>query len=65
MVPVMIDRDDYKRQAKTLRKMVKVAHDRTIAERLQDMADEFAQRARRGAGQRPCPRAFGGGEGHG
>jgi hypothetical protein len=46
MVPGMIDKDYFKRQAKTLRKMVKVAQDRTVADRLSDMASDFDQRAR-------------------
>jgi hypothetical protein len=46
MVPGMIDKDYFKRQARTLRKMVKVAQDRTVAERLSDMASDFDKRAR-------------------
>jgi hypothetical protein len=46
MVPGMIDKDYFKRQARTLRKMVKVAQDRTVAERLSDMASDFDERAR-------------------
>lgn len=45
MAPVMIGRDYFKRQAKTLRKMVKVARDPVIADRLCEMADEFESRA--------------------
>ncbi len=41
MVPVMIGRDYFKRQAKTLRKMVKVAQDPVVADRLCELADEF------------------------
>ena len=45
MVPVMIGRDYFKRQAKTLRKMVKVAQDPVVADRLCEMADDFESRA--------------------
>jgi hypothetical protein len=45
MVPVMIGRDYFKRQAKTLRKMVKVAQDPVVADRLCEMAAEFESRA--------------------
>src|SRR5262245_48775260 len=45
MVPVMIGRDYFKRQAKTLRKMVKVAQHPMVADRLCEMADEFESRA--------------------
>jgi hypothetical protein len=45
MVPGMIDKDYFKRQARTLRKMVRVAQDRTVADRLSDMADDFEARA--------------------
>ena len=45
MVPVMIGRDYFRRQAKTLRKMVKVAQDPVVADRLCEMADEFESRA--------------------
>jgi hypothetical protein len=45
MVPVMIGRDYFKRQAKTLRKMVKVAQDPMVADRLCEMAAEFESRA--------------------
>ena len=45
MVPVMIGRDYFKRQAKTLRKMVKVAQDPMVADRLREMAAEFESRA--------------------
>jgi len=48
MVPAMMGRDYFKRQAKTLRKMVKVAQDPMVADRLCEMADEFESRA--GAG---------------
>jgi hypothetical protein len=46
MVPAMIDRDYFRRQARTLRKMVKVAQDSTVADRLSDMADDFDKRAK-------------------
>jgi hypothetical protein len=46
MVPGMIGRDYFKRQATTLRKMVKVAKDPVVADRLSDMAHDFDQRAR-------------------
>jgi hypothetical protein len=49
MVPGMIDRDYFKRQARTLRKMVRVAQDRTVADRLSDMADDFEARANDGS----------------
>ena len=45
MVPVMIGRDYFKLQAKTLRKMVKVAQDPVVADRLCELADEFESRA--------------------
>ena len=45
MVPGMINRDYFRRQARTLRKMVKVAQDETVAERLRGMADDFEARA--------------------
>lgn len=45
MVPVMIGRDYFRRQAKTLRKMVKVAQDPVVADRLCEMADDFESRA--------------------
>ena len=46
MVPGMIGRDYFKRQATTLRKMVKVAKDPMVADRLSDMACEFEERAK-------------------
>jgi hypothetical protein len=49
MVPGMIDKDYFKRQAKTLRKMVRVAQDRTVADRLSDLADDFDARAKDGS----------------
>jgi hypothetical protein len=52
MVPVMIGKDYFKRQAKTLRKMVKVAHDPVVADRLCEMADEFESRADSGIDER-------------
>ena len=45
MVPGMIGRDYFKRQARTLRKMVKVAQDPVVADRLSEMADDFESRA--------------------
>ena len=45
MVPVMIGKEYFKRQAKTLRKMVKVAQDPVVADRLCELADEFKSRA--------------------
>lgn len=45
MVPVMIGRDYFRRQAKTLRKMVRVAHDPVVADRLTEMAEDFETRA--------------------
>ncbi|MDQ8729490.1 hypothetical protein [Bradyrhizobium sp. LHD-71] len=42
----MIDKDYFRRQAKTLRKMVKVAQDRTVADRLSEMAADFEERAK-------------------
>jgi hypothetical protein len=50
MVPGMIGKDYFKRQATTLRKMVKVAKDPVVADRLSDMAHEFEERARDGEG---------------
>lgn len=52
MVPGMIDKDYFRRQARTLRKMVKVAQDRTVADRLSDMADDFDERAKERPGTR-------------
>lgn len=46
MVPGMIGREYFKRQATTLRKMVKVAKDPMVADRLSDMALDFEERAR-------------------
>jgi hypothetical protein len=45
MVPAMIGKDYFKRQAKTLRKMVKVAQDPMVADRLCEMAEDFESRA--------------------
>ena len=45
MVPGMIGKDYFKRQAKTLRNMVKVAQDQTVADRLSEMAEDFEARA--------------------
>jgi hypothetical protein len=55
MVPVMIGRDYFKRQAKTLRKMVKVAQDPVVADRLCEMADEFESRANIGSDELDDP----------
>ena len=52
MVPVMIGKDYFKRQAKTLRKMVKVTQDPVVADRLCEMADEFEARADGGRDER-------------
>jgi hypothetical protein len=52
MVPVMIGKDYFKRQAKTLRKMVKVTHDPVVADRLCEMAEEFESRADTGRDER-------------
>jgi hypothetical protein len=52
MVPVMIGKDYFKRQAKTLRKMVKVAQDPVVADRLCEMAEEFESRADTGRDDR-------------
>jgi hypothetical protein len=52
MVPVMIGKDYFKRQAKTLRKMVKVAQDPVVADRLCEMAEEFESRADMGRDER-------------
>lgn len=41
----MIGKDYFKRQASTLRKMVEVARDRTVAERLIHLADGFEAKA--------------------
>lgn len=49
MVPVMIDKNYFRRQARTLRKMVKVAQDKTVADRLSDMAADFEARAMEGS----------------
>ena len=69
MVPVMIGKDYFRRQAKTLRKMVKVAQDPVVADRLCEMADDFESRAGGGPDEfdHPLysPRAGHGDEGHG
>jgi hypothetical protein len=65
MVPVMIGRDYFKRQAKTLRKMVKVAQDPVVADRLCEMADEFESRADDLEHRVYSPDGAGGGGGHG
>jgi hypothetical protein len=52
MAPVMIGKDYFKRQAKTLRKMVKVTQDPVVADRLCEMADEFESRADGGRDER-------------
>ena len=44
----MIAKDYFKRQAMTLRKMVRVTRNRTIANRLTLMADEFDNRSEHG-----------------
>jgi hypothetical protein len=64
MVPVMIGRDYFRRQAKTLRKMVKVAQDPVVADRLCEMADDFESRAGTGPDEfdHPLDRS---GAGHG
>ncbi len=41
----MIAKDYFKRQAKTLRKMVRVTRNPTIADRLSFMADDFEHRS--------------------
>jgi hypothetical protein len=68
MVPTMIDKDYFKRQARTLRKMVKVAQDRIVADRLSEMADEFDARAENDDSDRRFERSrrgAAGNEGHG
>lgn len=45
----MIAKDYFKRQAMTLRKMVRVTRNRTIANRLTLMADEFDNRSEDGS----------------
>jgi hypothetical protein len=45
----MIAKDYFKRQAMTLRKMVRVTRNRTIADRLTLMADEFDNRSEHGS----------------
>jgi hypothetical protein len=65
MVPVMIGRDYFKRQAKTLRKMVKVAQDPVVADRLCEMADEFELRANELEHRLHSPDGARGGGGHG
>ena len=64
MVPVMIDRDYFRRQAKTLRKMVKVAQDPVVADRLSEMADDFESRAGVGPDELDHP-LYWSGAGHG
>ena len=41
----MIAKDYFKRQAKTLRKMIRVTRNPTIADRLNFMADDFDHRS--------------------
>ncbi len=41
----MIDKDYFRRQATTLRKMVRATKNKTIADRLSLMADEFDSRS--------------------
>ena len=69
MVPVMIGRDYFKRQAKTLRKMVKVAQDPVVADRLCELADELrvagGRRVGRIRAQLYSPDGARGDEGHG
>jgi hypothetical protein len=56
MVPGMIGREYFRRQATTLRKMVKVAKDPVVADRLSDMALDFEERARDEGGVELQPR---------
>jgi hypothetical protein len=56
----MIGKDYFKRQATTLRKMVEVAQDKTVAERLIHLADDFEAKADEpgGAADNPGARPF-------
>jgi hypothetical protein len=47
----MIGKDYFKRQATTLRKMVSVAQDKTVATRLTFLADHFEAKADEEAGR--------------
>jgi hypothetical protein len=47
----MIAKDYFRRQATTLRKLVRITRNRTIADRLSNMADDFEVRAAQGADQ--------------
>lgn len=53
----MIGKDYFKRQASTLRKMVEVAQDRTVAERLIHLADDFEAKADEPGGPADTPGA--------
>jgi hypothetical protein len=60
----MIGKDYFKRQATTLRKMVDVAQDKTVADRLTHLAADFEAKADRDPDPTEEPeRASGGGEG--
>lgn len=69
MVPVLIGKGYFRRQAKTLRKMVNVTQDSVVADRLCEMADDFESRAGIGADELDhplyLPGAGRGDEGHG
>jgi hypothetical protein len=56
----MIGRDYFKRQATTLRKMVGVAPDKTVADRLMHLADHFEAKADRGSESEKPAREAGG-----
>lgn len=51
----MIAKDYFKRQATTLRKMVRVTRNQTIADRLNHMADDFEARLANEAGEHGAP----------
>lgn len=47
----MITKDYFKRQATTLRKMIRVTRNQTVADRLTFMADDFENRSADGPGE--------------
>ena len=66
----MIDKDYFKRQATTLRKMVRITRNQSLADRLSHMAEDFDVRASDGADElhhqmRPFGHGADGDEGHG
>jgi hypothetical protein len=58
----MIGKDYFKRQATTLRKMIGVAQDKTVAERLTHLAADFEAKAEGGPDPFEKPAPMSGGE---